>query len=98
MLQVGQVGLDDDASGHDATSSKRHEGGFLDDFWVFRKRPLTRGWGGMDNFMRDVQQNNVFAFGGGSDPEDYASHFEDNPVIYSGPHIVLRSRSPINPP
>ena len=71
---------DDDAAGEDAPSVKGYAGGFLDDFWVFRKRPLTRGWGGMDNFMEDVQENNDFAFGGGSDPENYAAYWEENPV------------------
>jgi hypothetical protein len=60
-------GDDDAASGDDdATSSsddygdlsKGFSGGYLNDFWVFRKRPLTRGWGGMDDFMVDITLGN----------------------------------------
>jgi len=73
------AGFDDDTAGVDHERVKRFGGGFLDDFWVFRKRPLTRGWSGMNEFMVDVPTHNDFAFGGGSDPEDYAGYWEENP-------------------
>jgi hypothetical protein len=57
-------------------------GGFLDDMWVFRKRLLTRGWGGINNFLEDVQGDftDPRNDGGGPDPENYASQWEENPV------------------
>jgi hypothetical protein len=39
---------------------KGRGGGFLDDFWVFRKRPLIRGWGGMNDNMQDIKKSNDF--------------------------------------
>lgn len=39
---------------------KGRGGGFLDDFWIFRKRPLTRGWGGMTDNMQDIKKSNNF--------------------------------------
>lgn len=34
--------------------SKGLAGGFLSDFWVFRKRPLSRGWGSSYDFAVDI--------------------------------------------
>jgi hypothetical protein len=64
----GDNGDDDAASGNDDAASssddygdlsKGFSGGYLNDFWVFRKRPLTRGWGGMDDFMVDITLGNT---------------------------------------
>ena len=74
------------------------QGGFLKDMWVFRKRPLTRGWAGMNDYMVDVPaawprganrlhdnddgtpSYSGFRDGGGADPENYASTWEENPL------------------
>ena len=55
-------------------------GGFLDDMWVFRKRLLTRGWGGINNFLEDVQGDFTDPRNdGGPDPENYASQGRRTP-------------------
>lgn len=50
----------DQGAGGGPNLGKGRGGGFLDDFWVFRKRPLTRGWAGMNDNMQDIQKNNEF--------------------------------------
>ena len=50
----------EEGSGGGPNLGKGRGGGYLDDFWVFRKRPLTRGWGGMDHFMQDIKESNNF--------------------------------------
>ena len=60
----------------DIVGGSRKPGGFLDDMWVFRKRLLTRGWGEIEGNTTRYSNSND----GDSDPENYASQWEENPI------------------